>query len=607
VKPPAAWWRGAVLLLALIAMPWQRLTANAWALQWLRYRAGGGARPAEVSPASSRAPLWLAQEALDQGQPQRALDWLAAFGAEDSLALRQRGLALQALGRYEEAVQAFLQAGDDGSLATLARQLQTAGDLDLALTAYRVRRVLEPERGVNDLANFLANARGNPAAAEAVLRQALAQSPRSSLRSRWLLTLGGVLRKAGKYAEAAAAYQQFLALDPPDAWRGYIGLGWTAYERDGDVEAAVQAFRQAIAVEPERGDGYAALGNLYRRAKEYAAAESWFRQAVERAPENRWWWLSLANLQRAQGKDAAPTYRQIIDQFPDFAAAYYELAWQYHLNGDDASAAQAIEAAIQHLEAPNPWYYVRAGAIYEAQNRTEAAIAAYVRALAVQPGHAGAQDALQRLGDRFRREGDFTQAAQIYRQLIQVGVAWRGYLGLGWVAYERDGDVEAAAQAFRQAIAADSARGDGYYAMGVLFNREKDYAAAETWFQQAVNHNPKASWWWLSLANAQRAQGKDATATYREIIRRFPDFAAGYYELAWQEHLLGAEEDAIQAIEQAIRLMQPPNAWYYVRAGQIYEAAGRPDQALEAYRQALNLQPGNTVAQQGVERLSNHP
>jgi tetratricopeptide (TPR) repeat protein len=50
--------------------------------------------------------------------------------------------------------------------------------------------------------------------------------------------------------------------------------------------------------------------------------------------------------------------------------------------------------------------------------------------------------------------------------------------------------------------------------------------------------------------------------------------------------------------------MQPPTLKAYLLAGQIFEAEGEKNQALFAYQQALSLDPENTLAKQGVERLS---
>ena len=60
----------------------------------------------------------------------------------------------------------------------------------------------------------------------------------------------------------------------------------------------------------------------------------------------------------------------------------------------------------------------------------------------------------------------------------------------------------------------------------------------------------------------------------------------------------------MQAIEQALDLMETPNLWYYVQAGVLYEWVGDQTSALQAYRQALTIDPKNPAAAQGVARLT---
>jgi len=95
-----------------------------------------------------------------------------------------------------------------------------------------------------------------------------------------------------------------------------------------------------------------------------------------------------------------------------------------------------------------------------------------------------------------------------------------------------------------------------------------------------------------------------ALAVYQEVLARFPDYAYSYYEMAYAYQLNKQPVQAITAIEQALALMTPPNAGYYVRAGSIYEWVGDKNRALNAYRQALLIDPRNAAALEGVERLN---
>jgi tetratricopeptide (TPR) repeat protein len=74
-----------------------------------------------------------------------------------------------------------------------------------------------------------------------------------------------------------------------------------------------------------------------------------------------------------------------------------------------------------------------------------------------------------------------------------------------------------------------------------------------------------------------------------------------YYEIAWAYRMAGRLAEAVEAIETAVALN--PSGEVLLRAGQIYEAAGRPEAALASYRLALESLPESKPALEGVERL----
>ena len=101
----------------------------------------------------------------------------------------------------------------------------------------------------------------------------------------------------------------------------------------------------------------------------------------------------------------------------------------------------------------------------------------------------------------------------------------------------------------------------------------------------------------------EEAQYPQAVAAYQEVITRFPSDGKAYSGLAqayWQN---GQQEQALAAIEEGWEL-NAENARYFIDAARLYEEMGLADRALDAYRVALTIEPGNTAALEGIERLS---
>jgi tetratricopeptide (TPR) repeat protein len=115
--------------------------------------------------------------------------------------------------------------------------------------------------------------------------------------------------------------------------------------------------------------------------------------------------------------------------------------------------------------------------------------------------------------------------------------------------------------------------------------QEERYSEADAWFAQAVELNPQQNYWWLAWGNAMRGSGDlpRALDIYGQTVEIFPDWAPGYYEMAWAFQLAGSNDRAIEAIEQALALLTPPSEWYYARAGRIYELADDETEAICIY------------------------
>lgn len=85
----------------------------------------------------------------------------------------------------------------------------------------------------------------------------------------------------------------------------------------------------------------------------------------------------------------------------------------------------------------------------------------------------------------------------------------------------------------------------------------------------------------------------------RALLRRFPDKAALWIDLAFALRELGRHEEAVQALEKAIGL-EPGNAAAWVRLGQARLNFGEPGAAAEAFHRALAAEPSNVAALRGL-------
>ena len=275
---------------------------------------------------------------------------------------------------------------------------ENAGRMDEALQAYRAAQSIDPGSGTSSLISYYRYTLKDSNGAISVLKQAIIDYPSVTQHTSWMLQLAGMYRDASSWSDAKVVYQKILAQDPKNM-DAHIGLGWVDYSAGEGISAAQAEFQQAINVAPERGEGYLATGEVLVREKRYSEADNWFAEAIKRAPATSGWWVERGNAARSAGNlnGAIEIYNQAIQQFQNFASAYYELAWAYRLNNDKNDSIQAIENAIGCVPTPSEWYYVRAGQIYEWAEIKDQAIIEYREALKLNPDNTSAQQGLSRL------------------------------------------------------------------------------------------------------------------------------------------------------------------------------------------------------------------
>lgn len=207
------------------------------------------------------------------------------------------------------------------------------------------------------LANFLLNDRQDYARAENVLRQSLATLPNFRYWHVWSNRLGDALRGQKRWDEAVAVYESVI-VQTPDDWEAHIGLGWARYERGDGLQAAMSEFQKVINAPKSQGNGQLVIAQALTREKRFEEADPWFAQALALNPEARWWYVARGNAARQAGNLtlALAVYQKTLERFPDFAFAYYEVAYAYLMNEQPAQAMIAIERALALMASPEPYY-----------------------------------------------------------------------------------------------------------------------------------------------------------------------------------------------------------------------------------------------------------
>jgi tetratricopeptide (TPR) repeat protein len=251
----------------------------------------GASQDARPSPpgAHPRAGYWQALQALDDGDGQAALALLEPLAAGgDPLALQAMGKAYESLGDLSAAIQIWEQTRNEYALYQVAEAAARAGDLDTAQEAYSAAWVLNPGGdSTAKLAIFLSSGKGDPAAAEAVLRWSLTNVRFSGKHASWHLILARLLEPQGRWPEAIESYRQFIAKSPghDKLSKVYYELSWV-YHRAGRPGEAVAAIEQALTLEAANPNYLLRAGQIYGVAGEVDKALAAYRQVLALQPGN---------------------------------------------------------------------------------------------------------------------------------------------------------------------------------------------------------------------------------------------------------------------------------------------------------------------------------
>ncbi len=119
---------------------------------------------------------------------------------------------------------------------------------------------------------------------------------------------------------------------------------------------AIEAYQQALGLDPAHAAAHINLGTLYYNRQNYAMAESHYRQAIEVDPKYALAYFDLGNVLDETGRlqEAIRSYKQALLLAPTYADAHYNLALAYEKLKQPRRALPHWRAYIK-LDTAGPW------------------------------------------------------------------------------------------------------------------------------------------------------------------------------------------------------------------------------------------------------------
>ncbi|HWY26116.1 MAG TPA: tetratricopeptide repeat protein [Nevskia sp.] len=311
----------------------------------------------------------------------------------------------------------------------------------------------------------------------------------------------------------------------------------------GDAPAAITDLRTVLHDQPNALPVLRTLARAHLQNNEPALAIEVLRTALQATPGDAEVKLDLAQALERQGRpeQALPLLEQLQADTPD-NLRLVDLLFQGQLATHDLAAARGTAQKFQLRHPELPLGYYLGGLADEKEQKTDAAIAGYERALKAAPDAAEPLAALVRI-DLLRKQPG--RALQRLDALI-------------------------------------GQHPDDVYARGlkgeVLLSQSQPAAAAQA-FQEAIDRQPAFWTAYRGLARARLAQKQDdaAAQALADGIARNPDAGALVTELAELDLKLGRPDQAIAVYEEALK--RHPGSMLFANNLAMVLVTTRQDQA----------------------------
>jgi protein O-mannosyl-transferase len=205
--------------------------------------------------------------------------------------------------------------------------------------------------------------------------------------------LGIEWREQGNRPEAIRHYQ--LALTDEPAAHYAVGFELDA---DGQRDAAIRHYREYIRLRPDDANvvrAYVLLGRALKTEGQLEAASEAFRQAVERQPANVDGWAGLSEifLKQERFDEAVQAHRQYVRLQPDDANAHSGLGIALVGRNLESEAVHEFARAVE-LEPNDPGKHYNLGNALASTGRLDEAMRQYRQGLALAPANVSLHNSL---------------------------------------------------------------------------------------------------------------------------------------------------------------------------------------------------------------------
>jgi len=398
------------------------------------------------------------------------------------------------------------------------------------------------------------------------------------------------------------------------------------FEEDGEMEKALEAYRQVLNVDPGQIELAVRVAALLTRDDDYPSAIDVLKDAVKVHPKAPEPYLELAFIYAK--------YLKKVDQAIEFANKAialdpqkidgYQRLFEIHLTAGDEK--RAVETLDRAAKTPNddPIFWARLGRLYgsvvlKPDAKPVPEQIAHLNDVFKKAAAKGQNDAavLKEVGDYFASTQQIKEALPFYLRVLELqpdDANVREKLATGFVLTNQRAR---AVETLEAIIQEHPEKYQPYELLAQLHDDEArallranqtdpanaEFKKAAQNYEQSLLINPNHAATYLRLAElllAPLKQSERAVSILTEARRRYPDAPEFAYYLAIALRESKKAKEAVVMFEEALNEAQNAQAdflkpRFYVEYGAAAEEAGLYDKAAELFHKAIAMDPANAA------------
>jgi tetratricopeptide (TPR) repeat protein len=414
---------------------------------------------------------------------------------------------------------------------------------------------------------------------EQALREAKTALARTPENAEAHLYAGIALDEPGKFDAALAEYKEALRLKP-DYTQVHYTLGVSLYD-NGDKGGSVAEYRKALALDPTHINARYNLANVLHEMRDFPAAIREFREAKRYDPHRFDVRMNLSNalIDDNMVPQAIVELRELEGMASDSAMCHQCLGHALHLVADFKGAEKEYHMAAE-LDPSDASIRLGLGAVYEDQNRYDAALEEYRHAETLDENSAHVHRNLGRVLLAMRNVGEALKELKQAEDLAPGEGAIHEYYAQ---ALQLSGDMNAAVAEFKEAVAINPKEIGVRLELATALEKTGDWVASlEQYRQAALADN-------IDATPNQPGVGKrqyDAPKKYTEAQERFHSYVASL-KSAGKSAEAAKLEDSVRGTQAATGDSEKLDLT--MQAGSQAFAEKRFDDAERNYKEAVQL------------------